>query len=288
MLTEIKACGLSSIEIGYNFTTARLNELIPLLEEFNIRVTSVHNFCPLPEENAFGRFFTNYYFLSALDDDERGKAVFYTRQTIDTAKMVGARTVVIHAGAVEFDGDYTKELMVLFNSGAIESEKAANIREILHRERTFKKVPYIEATMKSLDEITEYAAAMDMEIGLENRYYANEIPNNDEALTFLKEFSDRGLGYWHDVGHSCAQEHLMMIEKDSLLNKLGGYLIGLHLHDIRGLKDHLSPLAGEFDFSRISSYLEDKKMLKIIEAHQPSKPAEIQAAIKYFNAKNWL
>lgn len=288
VLIETKACGVSSIEIGYNFTKARLKELFSLLQDFDISVASVHNFCPLPEQNIFGRFFTNYYYLSSLDEKERSKAVFYTKQTIDTAKKINAAAVVIHAGTVVLENSYTKELIALFNSGEIESEKAANIRASLQRERTRKKGLYLEAVMKSLAEITEYAAPMNMKIGLENRYYANEIPDIDEALVFLREFSDKGLIYWHDVGHSCAQEQLMMIEKDSLLNKLGRYLMGFHLHDIRGIKDHLVPLAGEFDFSRISPYLRDEKILKIIEAHQPAKSTEIQAAINYFREKNWF
>ena len=288
MLADIKACGLDCIEIGYNFTKARLEELIPLLAEFNVGVTSVHNFCPLPEQNISGRFFTNYYYLSSLDEDERSKAVFYTKQTIDTAKKLSVKIVVIHAGVVEFKSVYTKELIALFNSGNIESKKASEAREAFRQERASKKGPYIEAVMKSLDEITEYAFSRDIKIGLENRYYANEIPDIDEASVFLKEFSARGLLYWHDVGHSCAQEQLKIIEKDSLLNKLGSYLFGFHLHNISGLKDHLSPLTGEFDFSRISPYLSDKKILKIIETHQPSKPEEIQAALSYFKKKNWL
>ncbi len=287
-LTEIKACGLNSIEIGYNFTVENLKVLIPLLNELRISVASIHNFCPLPEENEFGRFFTNYYLLSSLEERERKKAVFYTKQTIDTAKRIKAKVVVIHAGAVEMDANYTKELMKLFNDGAIISEKASNIRAAFCKERRERKKPHIDAVLQSLTDILEYALCMNIKIGLENRYYASEIPDSEEALFFLEQFSGKGLFYWHDVGHSCIQEYLMLIEKDGLLNKLGKYLIGFHLHDIHGLKDHLSPLSGDFNFSRISGYLCDKNILKVIEAHRPSKPEEIQAAINYFKEKNWF
>ena len=288
MLTNIKACGLNHIEIGYNFTASRLNELISLLDEFNVGVTSVHNFCPLPEQNPAGRFFTNCYYLSSLDENERKKAVFYTKQTIDTAKKIKAKTVVIHAGVIESKSAHAKELIVLFNSGNIESEKASEVRAAFRKERISKNGPYVEAVMKSLDEITNYAFSVDIKIGLENRYYVNEIPDINEALVFLEKFSHKGLLYWHDTGHSCAQEQLKVIEKDSLLNRLGKHLLGFHLHDISGLKDHLPPFTGEFDFARISPYFKDKKILKIIEAHQPAKPEEIQTAISYFKNKNWL
>lgn len=288
MLNDIKSLGINSIELGYSFSLERLEELIPLLKEFNMSVSSVHNFCPLPEQNVFGRFFTNYYYLSALNEMERRAAVFYTNKTIDTAKRAGAKVVVIHAGTIDLNNAYLKELIILYNKGDIKTEKANNIRKQFSKARLYKKKPYLEACRKSLDEITRYAESLNIKIGLENRYYPNEIPDLQEALDFLNEFNSRGLVYWHDLGHACAQEHLMITEKNSLLDRLAKHLFGFHLHNIEGLKDHLSPLKGEFDILRLSAYLQDDKILKVIESHQPTQAAEIEAVIRYFKAQNWL
>jgi len=288
MLTEINGLGIKSIELGYNFTTSRLNELTPLLTETGINVVSVHNFCPLPPQNIFHRFFTNYYYLSSLVESERECAVKYTKQTIDTAVSLNAKIVVIHAGTIEIDTKYIKELINLYNQGKIHSNEAVSLKKEILRLREERKRPYLDMTTKSLDEIAEYASKKGVKIGLENRYYPNEIPNNEEIGSFLKKLNKGGLSYWHDAGHAKAQEHLGIIEKDSLLGDFGSYLSGFHLHGIKGLRDHISPLSGDFESSRISAYLTRKDLLKVIEAHQPVSNNELMETMQHFNMRGWL
>jgi len=288
MLAEISGLGIKSIELGYNFTASRLEKIALLLADYGIDLVSVHNFCPLPPQNIFHRFFTNYYYLSSLVKQERECAVKYTKQTIDTAASLGAKIVVIHAGTIEIDTRQIKELINLCNQGRIDSEEAASLRKEILKLREEKKQPYLNSVTKSLDEITEYASGKGIKIGLENRYYPNEIPNNEEISIFLKQLNGKGLVYWHDTGHCRAQERLGVIEKDSLLNSFGAYLFGFHLHGISGLKDHLSPLKGDFDFSQISGYLTNKNLLKVIEAHQPTTINELRETIQHFNVCGWL
>ena len=288
MLAAISKLGIKSIELGYNFTASRLNEITSLLAEFGVNIVSVHNFCPLPPQNIFHRFFTNYYFLSSLTENERECAVKYTKQTIDTAENLKAKIVVIHAGTIEMDTKCIKALIDLYNLGKIDSEEANNLREKILQLREEKKEPYLRATMKSLDEITEYAFKKGIKVGLENRYYPNEIPNNEESALFLKELHNRGLVYWHDIGHAQAQERLGIIKKNSLLDSLSRYLFGFHLHGIKGLKDHISPLSGDFDFSQISAYLTRDNLLKVIEAHQPTSSDELKETLGYFKLQGWL
>lgn len=288
MLSEIRELGIKSIELGYNFTAGRLDEITLLLADFGIEVVSMHNFCPLPPQNLFHRFFTNYYYLSSLDEKERECAVKYTKQTIDTAQRLNAKVVIIHAGTIDIDTKCIKELINLYNLGKIDTEEARSLRKEILKLREAKKQPYLDSTLKSLDEVTAYAAKKCIKIGLENRYYPNEIPNNEELAFFLKKLNDRGLLYWHDTGHSQAQERLGIIEKDSLLNNFGAYLFGFHLHGIRGLKDHISPLNGDFDFSKISAYLIRDNLLKIIESHQPANSNELKETIEHFRARGWL
>jgi sugar phosphate isomerase/epimerase len=288
MLAEISGLGIKSIEIGYNFTARRLNELKAILPDFGINVVSVHNFCPLPPQNQFRRFFTNYYYLSSPDETERKNAVLYTKETIDTAARIGAKIIVIHAGTIEIDSKYIKQLINLYNQGKILTEDAQRFREDFLHIRTAKKGPYIDAVLKSLSELVRYAKNMNIKIGLENRYYPNEIPNIDEAALFLKEFNDNGLVYWHDAGHAIAQEHLGTIEKNSLLGNFGNYLFGFHLHGINGLHDHLAPIAGDFDFLQISTHLARQDLLKVIEAHQPTTSSELIETMQYFGQRGWL
>jgi sugar phosphate isomerase/epimerase len=287
-LHGITDLGLSSIELGYNFTVSRLNEIIPLITDCGINVVSVHNFCPLPAQNVFHRFFTNYYYPSSPVEEERKCAVKHTKETIDTAARLNAKAVVIHAGTIEMDTKPVKELIKLYNSNKISSSEAINLRENILRIRRDKKEPYFDSTVKSLGEITEYAAKRNIKIGLENRYYPNEIPDNDEAEFLLKKFENYGLVYWHDLGHGLAQERLGFIGKNSLLDRFGGNLFGFHLHGIKGLKDHLAPLSGQFDFTQIAAHLKRNDIIKVIESHQPATAEELKETIRHFKANNWL
>ncbi|MDD4955666.1 MAG: TIM barrel protein [Candidatus Omnitrophica bacterium] len=287
MLSEISALGIKSIELGYNFTRDRLSEITPLLKAKDIDVVSVHNFCPLPTQNLFHRFFTNYYFLSALSKTERECAVKYTKQSIDTAANLNAKIVIIHAGAIEMDNKYVKELLGLFSQGKIETGEAAALRDNILKSREDKKQPYLDSVTQSLNEITEYAFKKNVKIGLENRYYPNEIPNNEETGVFLKKFNDKGLVYWHDTGHARAQEHLGITEKDSLLKSYGSYLFGFHLHGIKGLHDHLSPMSGDFESEQVCSHLNNRNLLKVIESHQPATSNELTETIRYFAKREW-
>lgn len=288
MLAGIKALGIESIEIGYNFTSSRLSEITPLFADFGMNVISVHNFCPLPPQNIFHRFFTNYYYLSSPDENERKCAVKYTKHTIDTAANLNAKIVVIHAGTIGIDTKGIKALINLYNLGKINSEEAISLRKEILQLREAKKQSFLKATMKSLTEITEHASKRGIKIGLENRYYPNEIPNNEELAFFLKELYSKGLVYWHDTGHAQAQERLGIIQKNSLPDSLGSYLFGFHLHGINGIKDHISPLSGDFDFSQVSAYLVRADLLKVIEAHQPTSSNELKEAMRHFASRGWL
>jgi sugar phosphate isomerase/epimerase len=39
------------------------------------------------------------------------------------------------------------------------------------------------------------------------------------------------------------------------LEKFGSRISGVHLHDVRGLEDHISPGLGDVDFNLISKYI---------------------------------
>ncbi|MEI8350444.1 MAG: sugar phosphate isomerase/epimerase family protein [Candidatus Omnitrophota bacterium] len=277
-LAEIKDLGLDSIEVGYDFTPERLDELASLLANFAIKIASVHNFCPLSGENLFKRFYTDYYRLSSLNEDERSLAVLATKKTIDTALRLGARIVVIHAGVVEIDRSYTRNILSMYRDGKAGTKEYENAKEELLRVRDIKKVAYVGAVIRSLEEILAYAKMYQIKIGLECRYYPEEIPNLEEADYLLKMFSSGGLVYWHDMGHAQVQENLGFVSHLAYLERLSGYLYGFHVHDVQGLHDHMAPFTGMIDMDRIMAYMKPDT-LRVIEAHPPASIQEIKNAL---------
>ncbi len=92
-------------------------------------------------------------------------------------------------------------------------------------------------------------------LGIENRFHFHEIPDFEEIGLILKTFQGAYIRYWHDVGHARVQENLGIIGHNDLLEAYSEKIIGIHLHDVRGLKDHLAPGQGEIDYEEIKPFL---------------------------------
>lgn len=279
MLREIKEVGFDAIEIGYNFTPQRLKELIALVRPMGIRVVSVHNFAPMPAEVRINRPPMDYYRLSSLDEKERRKAVDYTKRTIDTASLVSSQAVVIHAGTVELENDYVRVLLHLYNQGRFGSEEYLRAKERLLVARQAKGGAYLESVVRSLGEVLSYAFSSGIKVGLETRYYPNEIPNIEEAEYLLTLFQHKGLLYWHDIGHAEVSERLGISVHNDYLRRFADRMLGIHLHDLKGIDDHRAPFSGDLDFSKMEPY-SGNSLIKVIEAHPPATSQQIKEAIR--------
>ena len=282
MLKEIKAVGLNTIELGYRLTVKDLKELIPLLKEMKMQVSSVHNFCPLPDDAPSPRHPSNYYRLSAVENEERQEAVVWTKKAIDTACLTNCFVVVIHAGAVELNNDPT-EILRAYKAGHQTPTEFIRMRDEILQEREKNKGHFFEAIIKSLDEITAYARQKRIMLGLETRYYPTEIPNFEEIEYLLKRYDPSVMGYWHDVGHAEVNVRLGIVEShQDYFDRYAKRLIGMHIHGVQGLKDHQAPFAGDFDLKPILPYLK-KEVIRVIESHSYASPKEIQDAVKKLN-----
>jgi len=278
MLRQIQDLGFNAIEISYNFSPERLGELISSLKETDIKVVSVHNFCPLPAEK-LKIYTSDYYRLSSRNEEERSRAVDYTKRTIDTACRLSCGVAVIHAGVVELEADFVRNLMRLYHQGKAGSGEYNDLKERMLEARRNGKKPFIESTIRSLEEVMSYAYRNKVKIGLETRYYFNEIPNIEEVGLFLSLFGDRGLVYWHDTGHAEVNERLAITQHKDFLEKFKDHMAGMHIHDIRGTTDHFAPFSGDIDFSKILPYIRPD-LIKVIEAHSQASPEQIREALR--------
>ncbi len=149
-LSEVKALGFDGIELDYQLSRQHLEELSVYLKELNLVVSSVHNFCPTPNDGPSLRHISNYYRLSSLSEIERLKAVEWTKNTIDTAFKFKARAVVVHAGTVESDDDRSVSFFELYKSGKRQTDEFVEKRNEILRMREDKKGPYIDELGKSV------------------------------------------------------------------------------------------------------------------------------------------
>ena len=279
MIFEIKKMGFNNIELSFNLTEDMVQDTQKLVQAKEINVLSLHNFCPIPAGMERADALPDCFAMSSLDEIKREAAINHTKRTIDSAKTLGAGVVVLHCGRVEIP-DRTRELIRIYDSGAKNTLGFTELREELKEKRQRHAEDHFENTLKSLAVLNSYAEEKGIKLGVETRFYYHEIPSFEEMGVILKKFEGTNIFFWHDTGHGQVQENLGFAKHQDYLDSYGKYLVGIHIHDIMGCQDHLSPLRGTFDFSLIKGYL-NNDTIKIMEVHYPANPENIKAGKKY-------
>jgi sugar phosphate isomerase/epimerase len=279
LLFEIRALGFEEAELSFNLTSSMVKDVQLASGKDVPKIISVHNYCPIPADISRQEALPDVYSLSSLDEAERRLALKHTKETIHTASCLGARAVVLHCGRVEIP-DKTRELIELYAKGASSFAEFRELKARLIQEREKNYRPFLEQTLRSLEELASAAEEKNILLGIETRFYYREIPSPEEIRIILDKLKGAPVYYWHDTGHAQVMENLSFFRHRDLLDAYGERMIGIHLHDITGCQDHQAPLTGEFDFSILRPYLK-KETLKIIEAHEPATAAKLKLAKRY-------
>ncbi len=245
----VAEAGYDGIEISHSTPAGKIEAIA---SAGLLPVTSFHAPAPyVKRANGRGNSSAN---LAALDADERRAAVDYTALSIEWAARLGARALVVHLGQVsdvreQFDEELAMRRM--YDSGQIDADRFAELRQSVMRQRSEAAEPYVEAARASLDELVRKAEPAGMVVGLENRYHYHEIPSPDEYEVLLDGFANEQVGYWHDVGHAEVLDRLGFIDKRVWLERWSHRIVGAHLHDVSGIGDHRSPGDGDVDWSYV-------------------------------------
>ena len=274
LLSAIADSGIpvDGIELEYRIPESWYREIRRRLRRGDPPVLSIHNFFPLPGNRQQARASGDLFFFTSDDPGERQLAVQQTIRTIEAAEDLGVRAVVVHLGRVTMDLTMREELKLLWQEGKSRSPEAERVRERIRKEREAKAKQPFEYVLMALDRLHREADRRGIRIGVENRYYIDEIPSPDEIGIILREFAGGSVGYWHDVGHAHVLSWAGFSEFDDLLEKYSGTLVGIHLHDAVGFRDHRAPGTGEVDFGKISALL-PPEAIRIIEVFA-DEPAE--------------
>ncbi len=282
LLEEIKGLGFKSLELGYSLSEDIIDEVIRIRSDSSLKVSSIHNFCPVPKGYVPGKFLPDTFSLSSPDDIQRKKAVDLTLNSMETAKKLQTKALIIHAGRVEIPSR-TKDLITLYKQGAWGQPVYDELLNDIKAQREQKKSVYICAIKRSLETLLKRASIMDLMLCIENRYYWREIPLLSEIGELLDEFStSSNLGYWHDVGHAQVNDNLGLERHFDFLDKYHTFMVGMHLHDIQGAQDHLPPGTGVFDFTHLKPYIKNNT-IKVLEIHQPATAAQVKASLGFLN-----
>ncbi len=279
LLQSFERLPISGIELDYRISQQTFEQLKSLLPKSRLEIVSVHNFFPTPAVQPSARASGDYFLLSSLDQDERDRAVQWTRKTIEHAANLGARAVVLHCGRVEMERELDR-LYTFYDSLQIRSKAARDFisRKLAERDRL--KRPHLENLLLSLESLCEDAAKYGILLGLENRFHYDELPTLDDFEQIFSRLDGSPMGYWHDTGHARVNECLKILQPDSLLSRYADNLIGVHIHDAIGLEDHLAPGTGEINLQVLRGYLKSDT-LKVIELRPRVKESDVVHGIQF-------
>jgi sugar phosphate isomerase/epimerase len=268
-----KELGFARFELNHAISSDMLAGL-----SLNGAITGVHEPCPadIPAKELKRR----NWLISALDEENRRQGVLATRRSIDLAHDLGARVVIVHPGRVDIDPSLEPALVKLHKAGKFGQPEYAEVKERLEVARAAQADLNMRSVRRSLLELAEYAAGLDIRLGLENRFHYDEIPLPDEVDELLDLGCGDTVGYWHDVGHGQVLEHQGFHSHEEWLQRFSGPMIGVHLHDVLGVEDHLAAGLGQVDWDLVFRYLPAGAQ-RTCEFKSFNSPQEVAAGLQW-------
>jgi len=272
IIGEALDMGFDGIELEYRITGRLFNEMSPYLNR-NIKVLSIHNYFPRPEELPDRKASGDLFLLSSTDKEERSMAVKYSIRSIEHASDLEAGALVLHLGRVDMPNPIDA-MRDLYDKGRMDQEEGRAFLEEQDSLRASRAGKSLDAVLFSLEKLNREAEKRGVFLGVENRYYLHEIPDFDEIGIILRKFDGGMIRYWHDAGHAAVQENLGICPQKALLEAYSDKIAGIHLHDAKGLEDHLPPGSGHIQFKEIRPYMKPST-IRIIEVSSGAERGEI-------------
>jgi sugar phosphate isomerase/epimerase len=276
MIQEILDLGFENVELGHGIRLPLVEGILKIWEAGKVKITSLHNFCPLPPE--IPRASPDCYQLSSHLDGERERAVRHSFKTIDFAKRLGAKFVVMHLGSVQI-GEYTDRLVRLAEEGQHLTKPFVELKlEAVRKREANQEKPFVRM-LEGLRRVVDYAAERGIRLGIESRHSFEEMPSEREMINVLSRFDPKVVGYWHDFGHVQVKHNLGFLDHFEWLQRAAPHLIGCHLHDTKWPgRDHLAPFTGDVPYDRLLPLL-PKDTLFVFEMSPRRTREEITTAL---------
>ncbi len=244
---EAKQFGFARFELNHGVTSWMLVGIENLLD--SLTITSIHEPCPAdPSVEELGR---QDLLISSLDPGKRKQGIQAVKRSIELASRLSVPLVIVHPGRVNVERDFETPLRALYQEGKGGTEEYQSLLTRYREERNQLSAPHLEAVRESLKELSEFASQKGVRLGLENRFYYHEIPTPDELEALLGDAPAEWVGFWYDVGHGEVLHRLGLIPQTEWLSRFSPFIIGVHLHDVKGIQDHRPAGLGTVDWEAI-------------------------------------
>jgi sugar phosphate isomerase/epimerase len=269
MLREMADLGFEHIELSHGIRITLVPGILKAVEEGMVKITSTHNFCPLP--TGVVQAAPNLFEPSVAEFREHDQWLRHTKRSIDFAAQVRAKALVCHLGSVTFfwfnpARDVRNYLRDHPDAGRRPDDR--NYQGILTKAMTKlrkRMKPFWEQTKSSVNEILDYATQKGVKLGFENREKFEELPLDGDYVEFLAGLpANAPAGYWHDTGHADIKEGMGLLRHRDHLGKLKDRLLGFHLHDVSAQgQDHQAVGTGHIDFKMVSEFWQPGHLLTL-------------------------
>jgi sugar phosphate isomerase/epimerase len=200
---------------------------------------------------------------------------------------LGASVVVVHAGHVCPESGQEKRLRALLAAGEGDSNEYRQIQRQMIETRAEGAEAAFASVRKSILELLAYADSSGVRLGIENRYHFLEIPSPNELESLLDLARPERIGFLYDVGHAEVLDHLGFYPHEEWLQRFASRIIGTHLHDVRGTKDHYAPGLGDVNFDRVAAYLPGHAF-RTCEFQNTNSPEQVKAGLKFLVEKGCI
>lgn len=246
---KAREMGFARVELNHQITPEEL-------ETFDLNryhMGSVHDPCPAVVPNK--KLEMEDFQVTSLVEEKRRVGVDTLKRSIDLAYQLGSKLVVIHAGRVCGDHSMDDRLRKMYHLGLKGNSEYVALRQTLISDRIERGKPHLHSLIRSLTEIVDYAQDSGLFLGVENRMHYYELPIHEEMDVLLKEFQQPWVGWQLDVGHIQIHDQLGLMSFEQWLEDFSPRMVGVHLHDVKGILDHQIPGKGDVDFAWLAPFL---------------------------------
>ena len=264
MLREIRDLGFEYAELSHGTRISLMPGILEAVDAGEIRISSLHNFCPLPMGVESRRAQPLPVLRRTSPRTRTGRSLH-----AQDARVRRARQGPAGRAAQRQHRDEELHRQAARPGRRAAKRKTPKYAEALRRAgreaRGEEGDSSSSGPYESLRKLLPEAEARGIKLGIENRQALEELPLESDFDFLFREIASPNVVYWHDTGHAQIKENLGFIHHAMHLESLRDRLSGFHIHDVQFPgRDHCAPGTGMIDFAALKPMVKPEH-IKVFE-----------------------
>lgn len=254
MIEDIVSLGFEQAELNYNVGEDFLATIEPMIEQGEIRISSVHHAFPRTSNPFFG---PDSVLFAHPDEELRRIGENLLLQSAEYAHRYGAAAVVLHPGETMIPLQFDAKLKRLYKEGQRHTEAYACLLSQMKKQREEDSRRALPLIRESLERVCDRLAqrGIPVWIGIETRARCHQIPTLREAAELIDSLQGAPVHLWLDTGHAIMMERMGLYDNTADLPDVLHHVKGVHIHDTVELSDHWCPYVHSDDAAGFQRFL---------------------------------